>query len=108
MTADDPRSPDLVPLSDRLAVLLIARLAIAAAVMISVGVLGGLLGDPSGTVFLVTVAYAGLTTAVEWMRRRLRWRGMLVVSTLLLVDGVFLAYVVAQTGGQNSLLIFLI
>jgi hypothetical protein len=99
---------DLVPLSDRLAVLLIARLAIAAAVMIAVGLLGHLMDDPSDEVFFAAVVYAGLTTAVEWVRRRLEWRGMLVVSALLVVDGIFLAYVVAQTGGAASLLTFLI
>ena len=108
MTSYDEHDPDLVPLSDRLAVLLIARLAIAASVIIAVGVMGELVPDPSRTVFLAAVLYAGLTTAVELTRRKLGWRGLLAVSALLVVDGVFLAYVVAQTGGQDSLLTFLI
>ena len=105
---EDHAAADLVPLSDRLAVLLIARLAIVASVMIAVGVLGSLVTDPSGTVVLAAVLYAALTTAVEWTRRKLAWRGLLAVSALLVVDGIFLAYVVSQTGGATSLLTFLI
>ena len=108
MAPDDRDAADLVPLSDRLAVLLIARLAIAASVMVAVGVLDELVPDPSGTVIFAAVAYAGLTTAVEWTRRKLEWRGLLAVSALLVVDGIFLAYVVSQTGGATSLLAFLI
>ena len=62
MTSYDEHDPDLVPLSDRLAVLLIARLAIAASVIIAVGVMGELVPDPSRTVFLAAVLYAGLPT----------------------------------------------
>lgn len=108
MATAEPHDADLVPLSDRLAVLLIARLAIAASVMIAVGVVDELVPDPSKTVFLAAVFYAGLTTAVELTRRKLGWRGLLAVSALLVVDGIFLAYVVAQTGGKDSLLTFLI
>ncbi len=108
MSESDRHDADLVPLSDRLAVLLIARLAIAASVMIAVGLVDELVPDPSETVFLAAVLYAGLTTAVELTRRRLGWRGLLAVSALLMVDGVFLAYVVARTGGNDSLLTFLI
>jgi len=108
MRASDEHDPDLVPLSDRLAVLLIARLAIAASIMIAVGLVGRLVPDPSRTVFLAAVFYAGLTTAVELARRKLGWRGLLAVSALLVVDGIFLAYVVSQTGGSDSLLTFLI
>ena len=104
----DENEPDLVPISDRLAVLLIARLAIAASVMIAVGLVGQLVPDPSKTVFMAAVLYAGLTAAVELTRRKLGWRGLLGVSALLVVDGIFLAYVVAQTGGSDSLLVFLI
>ena len=108
MTSAEHHDADLVPLSDRLAVLLIARLAIAASVMIAVGLVDELVPDPSKTVFFAAVLYAGLTTAVELTRRKLGWRGLLAVSALLVVDGVFLAYVVAQTGGKDSLLTFLI
>lgn len=108
MTGRDEHDADLVPLSDRLAVLLIARLAIAASVIIAVGVVDELVSDPSRTVFLAAVLYAGLTTAVELTRRKLGWRGLLAVSALLVVDGVFLAYVVEQTGGLDSPLVFLI
>ena len=108
MTGRDEQDVDLVPLSDRLAVLLIARLAIAASVIIAVGVVDELVSDPSRTVYLAAVLYAGLTTAVELTRRKLGWRGLLAVSALLVVDGIFLAYVVAQTGGLDSLLVFLI
>src|SRR5689334_10604293 len=107
MAPADPDA-DLVPLSDRLAVLLIARLAIAASVIIAVAGVHQLVPDPSRTVFLAAVLYAGLTSAVELTRRKLGWRGLLAVSALLVVDGIFLAYVVAQTGGNDSLLIFLI
>lgn len=107
MTVDE-HDADLVPLSDRLAVLLIARLAIAASVIIAVGVVGDVVVDPSGTVELAAVLYAGVTTAVELTRRKLGWRGLLAVSALLVVDGIFLAFVVGQTGGRDSLLTFLI
>jgi signal transduction histidine kinase len=57
---------------------------------------------------LMTVAYASTEAALEGVRRLLRARSLTVIGIGLLVDGVYLSWVVYATGGLQSPLRFVI
>jgi diguanylate cyclase (GGDEF)-like protein/PAS domain S-box-containing protein len=61
-----------------------------------------------GGLILAAVAYLLVTAAAEAVRRLLGERGLAVVGFTLLVDGIYLAFVVFQTGGSESELRFLV
>jgi diguanylate cyclase (GGDEF)-like protein len=88
---------DVLPEADRLGVLLAVRLAISATVMAFVSLEGGGVG-----LILLSAVYAGFTTAVELARRRGVIVGEAVPLCLYLLDGAYLAVVVARTGGVGS------
>jgi two-component system cell cycle response regulator len=100
-------SSDLVPLSDRAAALQWTRLVLGAVVVLAVQV-SEVAGAADHSLTPVAVAYVVATSVVELLRRSLRRRALPVVSGLLLVDGLFLAVVVAETGGTASALLFLV
>jgi diguanylate cyclase (GGDEF)-like protein len=100
-------SSDLVPLSDRSAALQWTRLVLGAVVVFAAQV-PAIAGTPDRRLAPIAVAYVVATSAVELLRRALRRRALPVVSGLLLVDGLFLAVVVAETGGSASALLFLV
>ena len=99
---------DLVSLADRLGALQLVRLAIAAAV------LGGAifdsrhLGLTPRSVVPLSVAYGVLGVSVEALRRFSRQRGLRIVGWMLLIDGVYLATVLAPAGGPRNSLVFLV
>ncbi|WP_255970317.1 hypothetical protein, partial [Klebsiella pneumoniae] len=90
-------SPDLVPLSDRAAALQGTRLLLGAVVVLAVR-LPHIAGAPDLDLAPLATAYVVGTTALELLRRALRRRVLPILSGLLLVDGAFLAVVVAETG----------
>lgn len=92
---------ELVPLSDRLAALQAMRVALA---LVAVAATAGHVG----AVLPAALAYVALTGGVELSRRRARARALDVVRTLVLVDGLFLAFVLIRTGGPQSPLLFLV
>ncbi|MFP5579573.1 MAG: diguanylate cyclase [Acidimicrobiia bacterium] len=100
-------SPDLVPLSDRAAALQGTRLLLGAVVVLAVR-LPHIAGAPDLDLAPLATAYVVGTTALELLRRALRRRVLPILSGLLLVDGAFLAVVVAETGGSASRLLFLV
>lgn len=102
------RRSDLVPLADRLAALQGARLVLAAVVVVTALAVGGTAGVPDTGLVPLTVAFVLVTTTFEAVRRLLRRRALELVSSLLLVDGLYLAVVVAESGGVGSHLLFLV
>jgi len=99
---------DYAALSERMSHLLALRAALAAIVVawslfrpISVGVeLHVLLGVAAG--------YLALAVAVEMIRRRLNRFGYGLLTSLLLIDGLFLAFAMYATGGTQSPFRFLV
>ncbi len=92
-----------VPLTQRLAVVQVVRIFVAAAV-VGIGVLHG-----DGLVLAPLVAaYLALTLGMELLRRREPGGMSTASSWMLLVDGAFLAVAVALTGGAESRLIPLV
>lgn len=83
--------------TERLGVLLTVRLAMAATVMLVVG-----LDQGPTDLLLLSAAYAATTTAIELARRRHVLEGDGLALCLYLVDGAFLAVAVGRTGGVGS------
>ena len=92
-----------VPLSNRLAVVQVLRVFLAAAVF----AIAFIDGDELDLAPLVAV-YLALTGVVEMLRRRAPAVTTSTSSWMLLLDGVFLAVAVALTGGTDSRLLPLV
>ena len=101
---DQPR----VPLGDRFAALTVVRALLALVGVVTALLAPDALGHPSAALLWVCVAFAGLAVGMEALRRLTSRRGLRLMSALLLVDGVFLAFVTATTGGARSPLSFLV
>jgi len=78
------------------------------AVLISALLWPAILGAPQRALAPITAMYALLTVAVEVVRRALQRRSLALVGVLLLADGLWIAAVVARTGGPRSLLTVLV
>ena len=95
-------------LSDRMAALLALRFAMAAIVagwaLLRPEVLG------IGLIPLLAVSAGYLLVAVtdEWARRTSRRRGLPLITLMLLIDGLYLAWAMYVTGGTQSPLRFLV
>ena len=99
---------EMVSLSERLSLMLIVRAAIVAVTLSS-----GLFGVPleSGgikTLILLSSGYLVMSVGAEAARRVSGGRGLVLIGTLLLVDGLYLAWVTYATGGAHSPLRFLL
>lgn len=99
---------ELVPLAERTSVLQAFRLAMIAAVMLSATVWAPTVGAPPRALAPITAGYALLAASVEVVRRALKRRCLYLVGTLLLADAVWIAAVVARTGGPRSVLAVLV
>ncbi|MDQ3571057.1 MAG: sensor domain-containing diguanylate cyclase [Actinomycetota bacterium] len=107
VTAPAPTS-ELVPLAERTTFLQASRLTMVAAVLMSAALWPDTIGAPPSALAPVTAAYVLLTVAVEVVRRALKRRSLALLGTLLLADGLWIAAVVALTGGPGSLLAVLV
>ena len=106
-----PRSAaaaDLAPLRRRLSLLQTVRLALAVVTSAIPLLLPGPIGGNTGaTLAGLSAVYAGMSCAADVARRRVGARGALVGGPVLF-DGVYLATVMALTGGPQSVLAFLV
>ena len=101
--------PDLAPLHLRLGLLQLLRLAMAAITAGTAFLLPQPLGGGMGPgLAALSVVYAVVSTSLELVRRRMAWRSAAMVGGLVLFDGVYLAVVMACTGGPQSVLSFLV
>jgi diguanylate cyclase (GGDEF)-like protein len=98
---------DLVSLADRLGALQLVRLGLAV-VVLTVAHDPHELGLTAHTVAPITAVYLLVTVATEAFRRLFGLRGLGLASAMLLVDGVYLAAVLAPVGGPRSILISLV
>src|SRR3954447_26903367 len=98
---------DLVSLADRLGALQLVRLGLALVVLL-VARDPSQLGLTVRTVAPITAAYLLVTVATEAFRRLLGLRGLGLAGVMLLVDGVYLAVVMAPVGGPRSVLVVLV
>lgn len=97
-----------VPLAERTNVLQAFRLTMVVAVLTGATLWPDTIGAPQRSLAAMSAAYALFTVAVEVLRRSWKHRGVALVGTLLLADGVWIAAVVARTGGPRSVLAVLV
>jgi diguanylate cyclase (GGDEF)-like protein len=88
--------------------LLALRVAFAAIVLVVGGVRPEVLGLSLYLVVAGSAGYVLLSSVGEWLRRRSHVHGHALISTLLLVDGLYLAATMYATGGTQSPMRFLI
>ena len=99
---------DVAPLPLRLVLLQFLRLGLAALVVVIAYLLPVPVGGSASRLAWLSGAYALTSTTVEMARRRLVPGSAALVGALVLFDGVFLAAVMAVTGGPQSILGFLV
>ena len=94
-------------LSDRMGYLLALRFALAAIVLVWSAVRPEALGTPFPTLAAVTGGYVAASVALEAARRRAGRLGFRLLSAVLLLDGLYLAFAMYATGGTQSPIRFL-
>jgi two-component system cell cycle response regulator len=99
---------EMVSLGERMAYLQALRAALALVVLAAALGAHDVVGARIEDLLPVTVGYLVLSATGEGLRRAGRIRGLLTVGGMLLVDGLFLAWILYVTGGTQSPLRFLV
>lgn len=102
------KSSELVPLGERMVYLQVLRVAFAVMVLGAEALRGVASSQPLSTFAIFTAGYLAIEAILEGARRALPNGGLRVIGTMLLVDGVYLAWVIYATGGTASSLRFLV
>jgi hypothetical protein len=102
------RAEDYTALSDRMGHLLVLRVAMASLTVLWAALRPETLGSSLVQLGAVTGAYVVISAVGELTRSRLRRLSFAIMSGLLIVDGLFLAYAMYITGATGSPLRFLI
>ena len=108
MIVQHARSDEYTALSDRMGYLMVLRIAMAIVAVAWSGMRPESLSTPFAAFLLVTGAYVVLAAVAEFVRRRAGRHGFTVMSALLIVDGLYLAYAMYITGATQSPIRFLI
>ena len=98
----------MVSLGERMGYLQALRAALALVVLASALAAPKVIGAEVQDLLLVTAGYLVVSATGEGLRRAGRMRGLLTVGGMLLVDGLFLGWVLYLTGGTQSPLRFLV
>ncbi|MEA2517488.1 MAG: hypothetical protein QOG16_1326, partial [Actinomycetota bacterium] len=103
-----PQSLEIASLAERMGSLQVLRVVMAALVLgaglFTPDVIGATLSD----LLLGTALYLLVTAVAEGLRRMDTGRGLAIISISLLVDGVYLAWILYAAGGVLSPLRFLL
>jgi len=102
-----PDPSELLSLEERHAYLAVLRAGLGAMVLAAVVLAPGIVVGPVGRIILATVCYLAVSAGPFALRRDRRLALPLMQGALLL-DGIYLAAVVAFTGGAVSPLLFLV
>jgi diguanylate cyclase (GGDEF)-like protein len=96
-----PTTTELVPLTTRAQTLFALRVAMVAVVIGARFGAPSVVGGDAGAILVASGAYLAFAVVAEAARR---WRGrsLELLGLLLLVDGIYLARVIDQTGGVTS------
>jgi diguanylate cyclase (GGDEF)-like protein len=95
-------------LSDRMTALLALRFAMAAIVAGWALLRPEILGIDLTELLTISAGYAAIAAVDEWARRTSRRRGLGLITIMLLLDGLYLAWAMYVTGGTQSPLRFLV
>ena len=101
-------SPEIVSLAERMGLLQVLRTMFAAVVLLSGIFAERDVGAGANDLLSQTISYLVVTAAIEGLRRAGRARGLMAVAGMLIIDGVYLAWVLYLTGGTVSPLRFLV
>jgi diguanylate cyclase (GGDEF)-like protein len=99
---------ELVPLGERMVYLQVLRVAFVVIVLVTEALRGIPSSEPLSAFATLSAVYLFVEALMEAARRLLPKGGLRVIGTMLLVDGVYLAWVMYATGGTASLLRFLV
>ena len=94
-------SSELVSLSERLSRMLLVRLGCVIVVFGS-GLFGIRMANTGVNLILLSALYIFLALSVEGLRRWSGGRGLFLISVMLLVDGIYLAWSMYASGGAQS------
>lgn len=98
---------DYTALTDRMTYLLVLRLALAGIVLAWMSLRPETLGLPLRDMVLASTFYIVAAIALEFARRRIARLNYALLTTMLLLDGIFLAWSMYGTGGTQSPIRFL-
>ena len=102
------RTSELVPLGERMVYLQVLRVAFAVIVIAAETLRGVPSNEPLVTFAILSGGYLLVEAVLEAARRALPKGGLRVIGTMLLIDGVYLGWVIYATGGTGSPLRFLV
>lgn len=102
------QSIDITSLAERMGTLQGLRVALAVLVLAAGLLVPDVIGASLSDLILGTAGYLVLTALAEGVRRMNTGRGLAIVTTSLLLDGLFLAWVTYLSGGALSPLRFLL
>ena len=108
MIRQHQRPEEYTALSDRMGYLLLLRIAMASVAVTWSAIRPEALGTPFAVLAAVSVSYVVVAALAELLRRRATRYGFAVLSTLLILDGLYLAYAMYVTGATQSPIRFLI
>ncbi len=103
-----PQAEEYTALSDRMSYLLLLRLGMAIVVLAWAAIRPEVLGTSLAELIGITTGYLAMACLAEWARRRLGRFGLPLLSAMLLIDGLYLAYAMYMTGATQSPIRFLI
>src|SRR5919106_6817969 len=110
MLGTSPRSRpgQMTPLAERMGHLQALRLGLCLVVLATSAMVPSLLGAGYREIVLPTAGYLFVSGLAEGLRRTVLKRGLGVVGLSLLIDGLYLGWIVFLTGGSESPLRFLL
>ncbi len=108
MIAQHSRADEYTALSDRMGYLMLLRIGMAAVIGIWASIRPESLGAPFAQLLGVSAAFVACALIAEILRRRAGPHGFAVMSTMLILDGLYLAYAMYVTGATQSPIRFLI
>lgn len=103
-----PQAIEMASLAERMASLQVLRVVIAALVLAAGLFTPDVVGATFTELVLGTATFLLLTAIAEGLRRLDTGRGLLIISASLLVDGLYLAWVLYSAGGVLSPMRFLL
>jgi diguanylate cyclase (GGDEF)-like protein len=103
-----PQSVEIASLAERMGSLQVLRAVLAALVLGAALFVPDVIGAALGDVALGTALYLLVTAMAEGLRRVSSGRGLAIIGASLLVDGLYLAWVMYVAGGVLSPLRFLV
>src|SRR3954463_5954419 len=108
MSATADRGTDVVSLDERLLYLRVLRAVLAGACVLDAALLPGGLREPFAVVGGSALVYLVVCLAAEAVWRLMARRGLWLFGSLLILDGIFLAWASYMTGGSTGPLRYLI